>query len=510
MNGHGPIVVTGATGYVGGRLVPRLLEAGHDVRAVVRAPERLAGRAWLDKVEVVRGDVLEPETLVTALAGASVAYYLIHSMGAGEGFHQRDLDAARSFGAAARDAGIEKIVYLSGLGDPDETLSDHLRSRHATGDALREAGVPVVELRAGVVVGSGSELRAGVVVGSGSLSFEMVRNLTERLPMMICPRWVYTRTQPIAIRNVLEYLVAAAKLPVGPGHVIEIGGADQLSYGDMISRYAGVRRLRRFLIPVPVLTPRLSSYWVHWMTPVSAGIVRPLVEGLRNESVVRDPRPARDLFPGIQPMGYDAAVRRALRRLEDGELESSWCDALRSSLGDEQPVVLDAREGMLVERRQVTVDVPAERLYRAFTGLGGRRGWLTMNWAWRLRGALDRMIGGVGFRRGRRHPSALRVGDALDFWRVEALESGRLMRLRAEMKLPGRAWLEFKAEPQPGGRTRLTQTALFGPRGLLGLMYWYAMYPAHSLIFSSMIRRVARLGATLTDEPATVTGGAPA
>ncbi|MBZ0102576.1 MAG: SDR family oxidoreductase [Thermoanaerobaculia bacterium] len=477
-----PILVTGATGYVGGRLVPRLLDGGRAVRCMARDPRRLDGRPWRDRVEVVAGDVLAPATLAAALAGVEVACYLIHSLGTGEEFARRDREAARAFGAAARAAGVGRIVYLGGLGDPATDLSHHLRSRQETGEALGEAGVPV------------TELRAGVVVGSGSLSFEMIRYLAERVPVMVCPRWVFTKTQPIAIANVLDYLVAALDHPGCAGRVIEIGGADVVTYGEMMTGYARVRGLRRWLLPVPVLTPRLSSYWVHLVTPIPAAIARPLIDGLKNEVVVRD-RAARELFPEIEPVGYPEAVARALAQLEAGRVETSWHDALASSQGDLAPVELEEREGMIRERRQRIVAAPPERLFAAFTRLGGERGWLFLNGAWRLRGALDRLVGGVGMRRGRRHPTELRAGDALDFWRVERVEPGRLLRLRAEMKVPGRAWLQFEAHPHPQG-TLLGQTAFFAPKGLGGFLYWYALYPLHALIFSGLARRLAGIATT--------------
>ncbi len=478
------ILVTGATGYVGGRLVPRLLKAGYQVRVLVRDPTRLQGRSWASDVEVAVGDVLKPETLPALMAQVDVAYYLIHSMSGRAEFHQRDLTAARNFAHAAHAAGVARLIYLGGLGDPDADLSQHLRSRHETGDALRQAGVPV------------TEFRSAVIVGSGSISFEMVRNLTERLPVMTCPRWVFTRIQPVAIDDVLSYLVSALEVPESSGQIIEIGGADVLTYAEMMLGYARVRGLRRILIPVPVLTPFLSSYWVHWMTPVHASIARPLIEGLRNEVVARGDL-ARRLFPGIEPLDYEASVRAALGKLERGQIETSWSDALATSQGDLPPVVLTLEQGMIIERRQQVVSASAEDAYRIFTGLGGERGWLYANWAWRLRGIFDRLVGGVGFRRGRRHPDDVRVGDALDFWRVEAVELGHLLRLRAEMKVPGRAWLQFEAKPQSENKTLLMQTAFFAPKGLLGLLYWYALYPFHGLIFSNLIRKVARRAESL-------------
>lgn len=474
-----PVLITGATGYVGGRLVPRLLQEGFRVRVLVRDPARLQGRAWLDQVEVFQGDVLDAATLAPALSGVGAAYYLIHSMGATAEFHQRDIEAARTFAAAAAQAGVERIIYLGGLGDPQSDLSDHLRSRHATGDALRSGSVPVIEFR------------AAVIVGSGSLSFEMIRYLTELIPVMICPRWVFTRIQPIAIHNVLDYLAGALEKPETAGQIIEIGGTDILTYGDMMLGYAEVRGLRRWLVPVPVLTPRLSSHWVHWMTPVPATIARPLIEGLRNEVVVRDDK-ALSLFPEISLLDYRTSVRLALEQLDAGQVETSWSDALATSQGDVRPVVFTVQDGMLIERRQRLVSAPPSAAFAAFSELGGDRGWPYANWAWRLRGIVDRLIGGVGFRRGRRDPDEVRIGDALDFWRVEAVEPGRLLRLRAEMKVPGRAWLQFEAEPADRGRSRLTQTAYFAPRGLWGFVYWYVLYPAHGLIFSGMIRSVAR------------------
>ncbi len=473
------VLVTGATGYVGGRLAPHLLERGSRVRVLARDPARLQGRSWARQVEIVQGDVLRPETLDAALAGVSAAYYLIHSMSRTAAFHQRDLEAARAFGEAARRAGVGRIIYLGGLGDPASDLSDHLRSRQQTGEALREAGVPV------------TEFRAAVIVGSGSLSFEMIRYLTELLPAMICPRWVYTRTQPIAIRDVLAYLTLALDKPETAGQIVEIGGADVVTYGEMMLQYAQVRGLRRLLIPVPVLTPRLSSHWVHWMTPVPASIARPLIEGLRNEVIVRDDR-ARTLFPEIAPLDYRSAVRLALESLNAGEVETRWSDALISSQGDRRPFILTTHDGMNIERRQRRVQAPAEAVFAAFTGVGGDRGWPGFNGLWQLRGVLDRLVGGVGFRRGRRDPDTLRVGDALDFWRVEAIEPNRLLRLRAEMKLPGAAWLQFEVEPEGEGACRFTQTAFFAPRGLFGFLYWYGLYPAHGPIFSQMIRRLAR------------------
>jgi len=470
------ILVTGATGYVGGRLILPLLDAGYQVRVLVRDPERLSGRSWLERVEVVQGDVSKAETLPTALEGMDVAYYLIHSLG-GKDFAERDEQAGRNFGKAAHAAGVQRIIYMSGLGDPGDDLSEHLKSRHATGDALREAGVPM------------TEFRAAVIVGAGSVSFEMIRYLTERLPILICPRWVYTKIQPISIGEVLQYLVKALVTPESTGEIIEIGGTDVLRYGDMMLGYAKVRGLRRYLIPVPVLTPLLSSYWVHFVTPISNSIARPLIEGLRNEVIVRDDK-AKRLFPDVQLYNYATAVENALKELNAGHVESTWSDSLISSMGNHDPVLFVEEKGMTMERRKTEVDAPAEVVYRTVARIGGVNGWLVYNRLWWLRAAFDRLIGGVGFRRARRHPDDLRAGDVLDFWRVEAIKPNRLIRLRAEMKLPGQAWLQFQIEPQDDGKTLLTQTAYYAPKGFAGMLYWWSLLPFHGAIFGGMIREL--------------------
>ena len=471
------ILVTGATGYVGGRLVPKLLDAGRRVRVLVRDPRRLEGRGWAEHVDVVAGDVLRPETLAASLAGVDVAYYLVHSMAKGEGFHERDLVAARAFASAALAAGVSRLIYLGGLGDPAADLSRHLRSRQETGEALREAGVPV------------TEFRAAVVVGSGSISFEMIRYLTERVPVMVCPQWVYTRVQPIAVDDLLRYLVSALDVPESAGRVVEVGGTDVLTYGEMMLGYARARGLRRRLQPVPVLTPKLSSYWVHLVTPIPSTMARPLIEGLRNETIVRE-QGAHDLFPAIHPVDYETAVCAAVASLDTGEVETSWADALVTSEGDVQPRVLTTKEGKLIERRQALVAATPAETFAVLQTIGGRRGYRAWDWAWELRGAADRLVGGVGLRRGRRDPDEVRVGDALDFWRVEAVEPDRLLRLRAEMKVPGAAWLQVETLPRDGG-TLLVQTAYFAPRGVPGLAYWYALLPVHSRIFSGMIAALA-------------------
>ena len=435
---------------------------------------------------------MDPDALSAALEGVDTAYYLIHSMSKGSGFHELDLEAARAFGRAARRADVHNIIYLGGLGDPESDLSRHLRSRQETGQALRESGVPV------------TEFRAAVIVGGGSISFEMIRYLVERLPVMVCPRWIYSRIQPIAIDDLLEYLISCLNIPESRGSVIEVGGKDVTTYRRLMLGYANARRLRRLLLPVPVLTPRLSSYWVHWMTPIPARIAVPLVEGLRNDVVVTDDL-AQRLFPRIQPQDYTSAINGVIQDLDEGRVDTSWSDAVGGAVESPEPVSMESRQGVIIERRYREVDGPARDVYAVVTGIGAARGWYFADWLWRLRGMVDRLLGGVGLRRGRRHPDDLRVGDALDFWRVEALEEGRMVRLRAEMKLPGRAWLQYEIHNTQGGKTRLEQTAVFIPRGLAGLTYWYALYPIHSWIFRGLIRacalRAERLKASRRDSP---------
>lgn len=478
------ILVTGSTGYIGGRLVPRLLQAGHQIRVFARDPSRLRGHPWATKVEVTRGDVLKPATIPAAMAGIDVAYYLIHSMSQGEqGFSDRDRRAAEAFGQAAREAGVKRIIYLGGLGDEQEALSHHLRSRHETGEVLRQSGVPV------------TEFRAAIIVGSGSISFEMVRYLTERLPIMITPRWVSTRCQPIAIRDVLAYMIQALERPESAGRIIEIGCPAPLTYGKMMKIYSEVRGLTRYLIPVPFLTPRLSSYWVNIVTPVPAALARPLIEGLSSEVIVHNPI-AQEIFPDIRPISYRRAVELALQRVERKDVETIWSSALSAQANPDGTFKrLTTTEGFIIERRQRPVAASREQLFRVIEGIGGKRGWYYANSLWWMRGMLDRFVGGPGLRRGRRDPDHLREGEALDFWRVEALEPGQLLRLRAEMKVPGKAWLQLEARTDTDGqqneRTIFHQTAFFEPHGLGGFLYWYALYPLHTIIFSGMSRSIA-------------------
>ena len=462
------ILLTGATGYIGGRLLPRLLRSGHRVRVLVRDAGRIRGRPWAREVEMVEGDLSDPASLRGMADGIDAAYYLVHSLYAGEDYAERDRRAAGNFVAAAR--GVAHVVYLGGLLPEGSDVSEHLRSRAEVGRILRE-GCPA------------TEFRAGPIIGSGSASFEMVRYLTERIPAAVAPRWILNAVQPVAVRDVLAYLEAAlTREPLG---VVEIG-ADRLSFREMMLEYARVRGLRRVVVPVPVLAPGLAARWVGLVTPIPNTLAVPLVKGVVTP-VVADTERAHALFPEVRPIPYARAVELALRRTDAGDVETRWSGALGSASSYE---VRDW-EGVVREVRSAHVNADPQRVYDTFSSLGGDRGWLVWDWAWRLRGALDRVAGGPGLRRGRRHPDELLPGEALDFWRVETADPPRLLRLRAEMKVPGTAWLEWDAIPENGG-TRLVQTALFAPRGLLGVVYWYSLYPVHRFIFSDMVRAIAR------------------
>jgi uncharacterized protein YbjT (DUF2867 family) len=469
------ILVTGATGYIGGQLVPRLISAGHHVVCLARDPNRLAGRKW-ENVAVRLGDVLDYSSLPPVLQGIEVAYYLVHSMAEGaRGFEERDYAAAGNFGKAAHEAGVKRIIYLGGLGGGETKLSSHLASRQRVGDILRASDIPV------------TEFRAGVIIGSGSMSFEMIRYLTERLPVMITPRWVTTRCQPIAIENVLDYLTRCLTEPLSIGRTFEIGGPEVMIYGDMMRQYAAARRLKRFLIPVPVLTPRLSSYWVDLVTPIPASYSHPLIEGLRSEVIVHD-QSAQEIFK-INLIPFTEAVQQALDLTRSGEVATYWTGA---QAGLQPGVTLKDSEGMIVEQRRVYSTSMPEAVFATFASIGGKRGWYYADWLWQLRAVLDRLVGGVGMRRGRPSPNDLRPGTTLDFWRVEAVELSRLIRLRSEMKTPGPTWLQFEAQPRAGGGTLLIQTVFFQPHGLAGLAYWYGLYPIHQLIFSGMVHAIVR------------------
>ncbi|MCF8261935.1 MAG: SDR family oxidoreductase [Melioribacteraceae bacterium] len=473
MNDKIKVLVTGATGYIGGRLVPRLVEKGYFVRCMARDASRISDR-W-QGAETIAGDVLQPESLQAVLEDIDIAYYLIHSMSAGEdSFGELDIQAARNFSTAAKNCGVKRIIYLGGLGAEKNELSPHLASRQKTGEILKEAGVPV------------TEFRAGMIVGSGSLSFEMVRYLTERVPIMITPKWVRTKTQPIAVRNVLQYLIGSIEKPETADKTFEIGGTDVLSYGDLMTQYGQIRGLKRIMIHVPLLTPRLSSYWVDFVTPIPSSIARPLIEGLKTELICNDDA-VRNYFD-FELFDYQTAVKLALERERKNEIETIWSGAI-SSINPKNINSLDlsVKEGMIIEKREIVINSNPKNVFETVSKVGGKHGWYA-NFLWQMRGLLDRFVGGVGMRRGRRDPDNLLVGDPLDFWRVEAIEQNRLIRLRAEMKLPGRAWLQFNISEIGDGKSKLTQTAFYEPKGLFGLLYWYSIYFLHGYIFGGMIK----------------------
>jgi len=469
------ILLTGATGYIGGRLLKLLEAEEYPVRCITRRPEFLQCRIASGS-EVVAGDVLDADSLQQAMNGVYAAYYLVHSMGAAHGFEATDRQAAEEFGRAARAQGVQRIIYLGGLGDAADGLSSHLRSRQEVGEILRQSGVPVVEFR------------ASIVIGSGSLSFEMIRALVERLPIMITPRWVAVRAQPIAIRDVLQYLRAGLDVPADGNPIYEIGGPDRVSYGDLMREYARQRGLHRLTISVPILTPRLSSLWLGLVTPLYARIGRKLIDSIRHPTIVQDDKALR-MF-AIRPVGVRGAIADALNNEDREFAETRWSDSI-SSAGP-TPHWGGVRFGnRLIDSRTVRVAVSPSAAFAPIQRIGGATGWYYGNWLWRLRGWLDLLVGGVGMRRGRRDREQLKAGDTLDFWRVEAFEPGRTLRLAAEMKLPGRAWLEFEVTADVKG-SLIRQTASFDPVGLAGLLYWYLVYPLHKLVFAGMLRGIAQ------------------
>jgi uncharacterized protein YbjT (DUF2867 family) len=480
-----PILMTGGTGYVGGRLIPRLLAAGYRVRAMARSPERLYCRPWgrHPALEIVAGDALDRDAFVAAAQGCGVAYYLIHSMNARKDqFAAADRTAASNMVTAAEENQIERIIYLGGLGEKShEALSKHLKSRHEVEQILQAGTVPV------------TNLRAAMILGSGSASFEMLRYLVDRLPVMITPRWVQTPCQPIAIRNVLDYLEGCLASPGTIGQTLDIGGPDVVTYRDLIHMYAEEAGLRkRIILPVPVLTPWLSAKWVHLVTPVPSSIAQPLAEGLSIPVVCGDHR-IHDMVP-VTLAGSRDTIRLALERLRQEQVDTCWFDG-GGALPPEWTTCGDAAyAGGTVMRggHRIVLEASAEDVWQTVQQIGGRNGWYFAQPLWRLRGMLDRAVGGPGLRRGRRHPVDLRVGDGLDFWRVVALEPPRRLLLLAEMKAPGDALLEFLLRSEGPGRVAVDMVARFLPRGLAGLAYWYALLPAHQWLFEGMLRAVAR------------------
>ncbi|QKJ18680.1 SDR family oxidoreductase [Microbacterium hominis] len=486
-------LVLGATGYIGGRLVPRLIAAGHRVRVLARDPARVAAFAWGDEVEVVQGAAEDPTAMAAAAADVDALYYLVHSMSAGRGFEQADERAAHVVAEAALVASVRRIVYLGGLHPEGVPLSPHLRSRVEVGEVFLGSGVPTLVLQ------------AGVVIGSGSASFEMVRHLTEVLPYMPAPKWVRNRIQPIAVRDVLHYLLGAATVDAAVNRAVDIGGPDVLRYGQMMNGYAVEAGLRqRAIAALPVLTPGLASHWVNLVTPIPRSIARPLVASLQNECVMKDhdidaliPPPEDGLTP------YRTAVALALGRVRGDEVETSWLDA--EVLGvPSDPLPSDpewAGRTVFTDARSAHTSASPDALWRVIEGIGGENGWYSSPLLWAVRGWMDRVVGGIGLARGRRSRSRLAVGDALDFWRVEAIEPGSFLRLRAEMKVPGLAWLDLRATPDGGG-SRYDQRAVFFPKGLSGRLYWLAVLPFHGFIFAGMARRITATAETAAENSA--------
>jgi uncharacterized protein YbjT (DUF2867 family) len=482
------IALTGATGYIGGRLAPRLLDAGYQIRCLVRSPDKLQDRQWAQdsRVEIRQADLSDGDALAGHLEGCDAAFYLVHSMlSAGHAaYASRDRELAQSFGAAAKRAGVKRIVYLGGLGETGPSLSEHLRSRREVEEALGAAGVPV------------TVLRAAMIVGSGSASFEILRYLVERLPVMITPKWVSSQCQPIAVRNVIGYLTGVLRHPQTVGQVYDIGGPEVLPYSEIMRIMAEELGLgKRWILPVPVLTPRLSSYWIHLVTPLSHDIARPLAEGLRNPVVCRDNRISHIIPQEL--LTVRQSIRAALTKVAENDVETSW------SMAGAIPGDPDWAGGtVFTDTRSVRVEVPDWALFQAVCRVGGGHGWYAADTLWQIRGWLDRLAGGPGLRRGRRNPERVSYGEALDFWRVTGIVRNRRLALRAEMRLPGEALLEFRIEPEDaGGTCVLRQTAMFEPRGLLGLLYWYAVVPLHHIVFRGMLEGIRKEAIRIAQKP---------
>jgi uncharacterized protein YbjT (DUF2867 family) len=482
------ILVTGATGYVGGRLANRLCQPGLNVRCMARKPSYLEGRVP-PKVEIVHGDVTKPLSLDDALEGVDTAFYLVHALASTGDFESTELKGARNFVAAAEKAGVRRIVYLGGLSDEESPSSAHMRSRHAVGVIFRQSSVPTIEFQ------------ASIIIGPGSLSFELIRSLVRRLPVMVVPKWVRVKAQPIAIDDVLDYLVEAIDISVDESTVYEIGGQEQLSYLGLMRRYGEITGLRRIYINVPFLTPWLSSLWLSLVTPLFAKVGRKLIDSIRVASIVGNDRALRDF--SVRPMSVTDAIRRAQDEEDQAFRETHWSDALSSSTRPRG--YGGARYGSrIVDSRIICTSNSPENVFSVIESIGGDTGWYYANWLWRIRGFLDRMVGGVGMQRGRRDPQHLRVGDVVDCWRVEAFEPPQKLLLRAEMKVFGRAWLQFEVDATDDG-SKIRQTAVYDPHGLSGLAYWYALYPLHELVFRGMLRGIARSAAKADS----LCGGAP-
>ncbi|MCL4530269.1 MAG: SDR family oxidoreductase [Chloroflexi bacterium] len=469
------ILVTGATGYIASQLIPRLLERGYRVRTMARKPDQLKGRAWFSSVEVVPGDVMSSTSLASALTGVHTAYYLVHNMLIGRGYTAFELDGAFNFASAAADAGVEHVIYLGGLADPSQEIAPHLRSRIATGEVLRQGKVPV------------TEFRAGVIVGPGSISFEMIRFMTEQFPLLPGPNWLQNKSQPIAIQNILDYLLAALENPDGRGRIFEIGGPDVKVYADLMLTYAHLRGLHRWLFMLPGIPVWFMAWWIERLTPVPYRIARALVDGLRSDSVVRDDS-AQRVFSSVKLIDYETAVNSSLAKLHPKILEPVWTD-------DARTVSVIKHEGFFVDHRRIEVNASSESVYRVLASMGGQSGWPYANWLWQLRGWLDKFFGGVGLR-GRN--DALKENDNMDYYHVDKFEPDHMMRLHSDLRAPGEGWMEWRvdiipAEEAASAQTSiLTQTAFFAPRGLLGFLYWYLLYPLHSFVFHGLIHAIAK------------------
>lgn len=484
MNKEKPIWVSGGTGYVGARLIPRLLEAGYKVRAISRTVDKLTSRSWASHpgLEICPADVLDLESLNQTLKGCSAAYYLVHSMNAHPNtYREMDKVAAQNFTSVASEVGVERIIYLGGLGSNDSELSKHLKSRQEVADILSSGSVPV------------TVLRAAMIIGSGSASFEILRYLVDRLPIMITPRWVSTPCQPIAIRNVLHYLIGCLDEASTTGKTFDIGGEEVVTYRDLMEIYAEEAGLpKRAVLPIPFFTPRLSSYWIHLVTPMPASIARPLAEGLKNPVVCQN-HEIVNLLPQ-ELVSCRKAIKLALERMEMQQVESHWSDA-GYTFPPEWVYSGDphwAGGTIYEDKRKIKLKAKPEEVWKPICRIGGKTGWYYGDWLWRLRGILDRMVGGVGLRRGRRHPVELRPGDALDFWRVADLQVNKRLMLIAEMKLPGQAILDFKIHKIDEQTVELEQIARFLPKGLLGILYWFLVTPLHFFVFNGMLRGIAK------------------
>jgi uncharacterized protein YbjT (DUF2867 family) len=477
------ILVTGATGYIGGRLVPELVKSDYSVKILTDEPSRFVGRKWFDQVEVLQGEILKPETYLPGLDGVGVVFYMI-SKQKEQDSPQEAIEAARRFSKSAKNAGVRRTIYLGGVELEDGEASTHQQSRMLIGDALRESGISVVELR------------ASIIIGSGSVFFEMIRHLVEKLPVMLLPKSFSVTLHPIAIHDVLAYLIKSIDISEPTCTAIDIGATNKKNLHEMLLSYAKIRDLRRWIVSVPIIPDWIAAFWINSVTPIPVNIAWSIITEMRKEKI-RIHRCAQIHFPEKTISNFEESVERSLELLEAGLVETSWSDGLPTNPDDEPLVDVLNRGGVVYERRQRICPASASTVFNVIQSLGGSEGWLFFDWAWRIRGFIDKFTGGVGLQRGRRHPTGLRVGDALDFWRVEAIIPDRLLRLRAEMKVPGQAWLEFETEPIDESHTSISQVAFFAPKGLTGLAYWYFLYPIHKILFTGMIQKISEKSISL-------------